>query len=82
MNIKNFDSQQVQTFKIFLPMCQLQQQRQSTHNYINEKSKDSMTLSIYKTAKISDLIGLICCKYVMEKKKPFLTYDNRLLFFI
>lgn len=57
------DSNKAQNLRIFLPMCDK-----------NDQEKSSMTISVYKTAKISDLIGLICCKYTNEKLLPNLKY--------
>ena len=31
---------------------------------------------MYKSAKVSDLIGLICCKYILCKKQPELNYRS------
>ncbi len=32
--------------------------------------KTRMKINVFKNARISDLIGLVCCKYVNEKRKP------------
>ena len=51
-----------QRLQIFLTMCDT-----------NESGrKESMHINIYKNAQISDLIGLICCKYINEKRSPHL----------
>ena len=51
--------------RIFLPMT-------DTSN----NKKNSTHISIFKTAKISDLIGLICCKYMLEKQEPPLRFNR------
>lgn len=35
-----------------------------------------MQIKVYKFARISDLIGLVCYKYKSEKREPALKYDN------
>ena len=51
------NQEQMQSLRIFLPMSEC-------------KNKDSIKINIFKTARISDLIGLICYKYTVEKKSP------------
>lgn len=41
-----------------------------------KKKKNSIKVSVYKTAKISDLIGLICCKYTLDRQVPALKYTD------
>ena len=53
----------IQSLKIFLPMCD---------NSSSNAVKTSMNVNIFKTARISDLIGLVCCKYVNEDLSPSL----------
>ncbi len=36
----------------------------------NLSVKTRIKINVYKNARISDLVGLICCKYVSEKRKP------------
>lgn len=38
--------------------------------------KNFMQIKVYKFARISDLIGLVCYKYKSEKREPALKYDN------
>ena len=56
----------MQTLRIFLPMCDINDQDE----------KQSIRVSVYKSARISDLIGLICCKYINEKRLPKLKYKQ------
>jgi hypothetical protein len=35
-----------------------------------------MQLKVYKSARISDLIGLVCYKYKNEKREPALRYNH------
>lgn len=41
-----------------------------------KKKKNSIQISVFKTAKISDLIGLICCKYTLGNQVPALKYND------
>ncbi len=54
------DPTQMQRIRIFLPMS----------------GNTSMNVNIFKSAKVSDLIGLICCKYTLKNTQPPLKYDT------
>ena len=41
-----------------------------------KKKKSSIQICVFKTAKISDLIGLICCKYTLDRQVPALNYTD------
>ncbi len=53
------DPAQMQRIRIFLPMS----------------GNDSISVGVFKSARVSELIGLICCKYTLAGKQPPLKYD-------
>jgi hypothetical protein len=55
-------------FKIYLPMCSVDTKNNIKFQFIK--------ISINKNANISDLIGLICYKYILNKMTPPLKYES------